>query len=533
MDEVFSQNEKEWFVDELNTHDRLKTDKFWDIYVWMNLLELQEKYKEYFDKIDKIPLENLNPTLITEITRQKTRYLKMIMWIWDKYEGWAHLLKKTDVEFEKLTSDIVNFSGSNWKLLNKLKQLHKEIDDNDWQSTTVENSYKTTMETLHRKIYDRLAKDKNVSDRDLIFFAKIITWRWRHWLSSDIDDNLRDPDLAEKVLLLILQRKGWAVEKIVSQANDDPEIKNENPKNIIDNLKNKFYNKYWKGNEIIKLFNKNLKAAWYEDVLNIPENKNYSDLSFYQKTKLSVLYRVSKKLDEWKSIWEMAEESWTKALSLENPMVKQQYILQDFSSLFNLVAEEYIEEVADKLDDKFTSWWGIVGKDAEDFWLTWTQAEAFSIFQDIRWAWLFDISDSMWEKTKSTWKFAWVMIVAMAVPMLILPSATLVAQWAAAWAASSVAWWVINPHWYDTIEEAAVDLTTDLALWTATWAVWWAWAWRYEWLWYKALSKNFYKNDKMIMAWDLTFLWLWPEVARMKWISWKYQKNPLLEKEEK
>jgi hypothetical protein len=516
MDFIFNENEKEYF-DELDKNDRLTTTNFWDELSGKNLLELQEEYKRYFHEIDKLPQEDLSTKLIIEIASQKTIYLKMVMWIGDKYEGWASLLKETDNEFERLTTDIVEFSENNDDLLQKLKQLHKEIDKNDWQSTTVEKSYLLTMQSLHSQIYNKLAKNNETDDTDLINFAKIITGR-----DSDIDDNLRSPELAEKVLILLMSREGWAIDNFINswESNiDDIEIKNKNPKSIIDDTRKQFYERYWNDGKLVKLFNNNLKTAGFEDILDIPEDTKYSDLTFYQKNKLSVLYRVSKKMVDWKTFWERSKErtwyllqlEWKKAINIEN-----NYILQDFSWLFNLVAKDYIEQVSDNLDDNFTSYWWIFAKSAKDLWIKeWSnQEKAFNIFQDIRWAWLATFSDETVAISKTTWKFALIIWVAMLAPYVVIASAThiawwaaaassiaavsagtasslsasvtiasmwLVTQWAIAWGTATVAWWLINPHWYDTVEEAAVDLSTDLALWVVTWAIWWKIAAKASW----------------------------------------------------
>jgi hypothetical protein len=59
--------------------------------------------------------------------------------------------------------------------LNYLKEIHRKIDDNNFQSTTVERAYKfLTKDTLHKKILQNFIKQK-VSDKYFLKFAKIIT----------------------------------------------------------------------------------------------------------------------------------------------------------------------------------------------------------------------------------------------------------------------------------------------------------------------------------------------------------------------
>ena len=74
-----------------------------------------------------------------------------------------------------ITDDMVKHS-SNEDVLSELANMHKTIDDNDYQSTTVEKSYKITMDTLHRKIFKKLVKSKDEDiDKSLVTFAKIVT----------------------------------------------------------------------------------------------------------------------------------------------------------------------------------------------------------------------------------------------------------------------------------------------------------------------------------------------------------------------
>jgi SMC interacting uncharacterized protein involved in chromosome segregation len=71
-------------------------------------------------------------------------------------------------------NNIVNFSTSK-QILNYLKELHRKIDDNNYQSTNVEKSYELLMKTsFHKEILKKIIKEDS-SDKDFIIFAKIIT----------------------------------------------------------------------------------------------------------------------------------------------------------------------------------------------------------------------------------------------------------------------------------------------------------------------------------------------------------------------
>ncbi|MDQ7010147.1 MAG: hypothetical protein Q9M94_07725 [Candidatus Gracilibacteria bacterium] len=535
MDYVFEKNGEEWFG-ELDESDRLDTDKYGNEIVGDNLTQLQTKFKENFDRMNSIPKEYLSKEMVVELARQEILYFRMVMGFGHKYEGAATLLKEDTDNFEKMADNILKYSGTNEDLLYKLKDLHLEIDLNDYQSTTVERSYKFTMDTLHKKIFNKLVKEK-ANDKDLVLFAKIITGKEIDGVESEIDDNLRDPELAQKILITILQRKDGIIDKLNKNGDiniDDPEIENENPKSVVDSVRDKFYERYGSNLQSQKIFNNNLKTAGYEDVLNIPENQKYEDLTFYQKTKLSVLHRVAEKMEEGKDFLERSGERALYGLQLEGSKminINHNYILSDFAGLFNSVAQDYIEEVAENLKDNFSenesTWESITfGKDSSDVGLTGVQAEAFDLFQDISGAGLLGISDSNIENLKTGGKMLGTMAIAMAVPFLIIPAITgtsmgIIAAGVTSGASASLASMAINPKGYDTREEAVVDVISDIGVGAATGA-----------LGSKYLNpvNASINRQALAMSTDLVILGFGTEVWRMKKIDEHYHNQELLTK---
>jgi len=68
-------------------------------------------------------------------------------------------------------------SGKSSKnILSYVLFIHDQIDDNDYQSNAVEESYKSFIVDLHNKAFEVL-KEKNASDKELLSFAKILTGR--------------------------------------------------------------------------------------------------------------------------------------------------------------------------------------------------------------------------------------------------------------------------------------------------------------------------------------------------------------------
>lgn len=542
MDYIFINNKKELFGWELNNNDKLSINKFWSELNWKNLKDLQINFNQYFEEIDKINIQELPENIKNEILIQKSKYLEMVMGIWDKYEWAAKYLRVTEKWFNNITSSLISdYSIKEWLIL--LKDFHRKIDDNNYQSTSVEKSYKYTMETLHYLLLEKL-KSENSSDIDFLNYAKIITWRWNlistndiDWEDSDIDDNLRDQEKANDAILYIMNRKWWIIEKINTNKSNkliDEKVEKKSPSKIVNDLRNAYNFSFWNENKIINSFDNTLISCWYWDIFNLWDKK-YSDLNISEKTKISVLYRVLEKLRKWKNIFDQVKEFDI----TDNSKFSQ----NEFSLLFKEVAKDYVEDSINKTDI-FWSEENFFWERAKEYWFKWIDAEIFELFQDINWVWLLDFSDNTIEWLKATWKFAWVIAVAIAVPFLILPSATIIAQGAAAWAAASVASMAINPKWYDTVWEAMVDISSDIVLWWFTWALWWALAgwiwlnwqkffatkmwidgniWNFIWRWFWVESSEFLSKEWLKVAWvfalDLLFLWLIPEASRMIYLD--------------
>lgn len=521
---------KKWiFGWEINKKDYLWTQKFWKELGWKTLKELQVIFKKYFENIDNIDIKSLPISIQRDILKQKKKYLEIVMWIGDTYESAAQFLRESEKGFESITENLIkNYSIR--ESLDFLIDFHKKIDDNNYQSTSVERSYEYTMTTLHSLVLTKL-KNENASDQYFLKYAKIITWRWKvinysnwdiDWRNSDIDDNLRDQKNSNDAILFIMNRKWGIIEKINKEKSIDivdEKIENKKPLLIVNNLRNIYYESFWIERKYIKEFDDLLKLSWYEDILNLWE-KDYSDLNIGQKIKVSVLYRVLEKFKSWKNIWDKVKD----IDFIDNSRFAQ----EEFAWLFNEVAKDYIEESMNESEVFFSST-NFFWKSAKDYWFRWSDAEIFELFQDINGAGLLDFSDNTISWLKTTWKIAWVMTIAIAVPFLILPAATIVTQGASAWAAASIASMAINPKWYDTVWEAIVDISSDVVVWTVTWAAWWYLA-KIMWVETAELFSKQWWKVAWIFALDLAFLWLVPEAWRMMYVDSVYHNQDILDK---
>ena len=509
MDYIFDKNEKEWFWD-LNDEDILTTDEFWKELKFYNLKQLAEIVKKYLKDYDSISTKfRWNNEINKKVLKTKQRFFDMIMWIWDKYEGAAEYIKKDEEDLVKLAPEIIKWLSTK-ETLDYLRKSNKKIDENNYQSTSVEQSYQLFSKTINSLVFYKFKKE-NASQKDFLEFAKIISWKNESalpWGEAWVDDNLKSSsetmEILNDIILHLMMKKWWIMEKL-NKSNlskiEDEKIWDKDTFKIVGDFQNILAEKlFWNSPKKELLVNTYINNLWYWDILNIKEWQKYSDISFEQKAKISVIYRVIEKIND---LW------------------KDKINDTKLYELFKSVAVDASEEIVENMTDNFWKWsikdW-LWGKSAEDLWLTnKIDVEIYEFFKDFQWVWALDFSDRSISNLKTTGKFVAVMAVAMAtLPVSASVWVSSIAiQWAMVWATASVASIAINPKWYDTVWEALTDISSDIALWTATWYVWWAYAARFEWLNAKFFSKEVLKNQKAIMGIDLIFLWLLPEAWRM------------------
>ena len=186
--------------------------------------------------------------------------------------------------------------------------------------------------------------------------------------------------------------------------------------------------------------------------------KYYNKLSLQKKVEISTLVRLMEvqKEDPKKDLWE----------------------------LLKTVAKSWYETVVWALNKNFdASLFDWNGKNSKDFWLKWTEAEIFDLFNDIQWNWLFDFSDSTLSAFKEigkVWGMLGVWIVSWVIAGPIVVAAWLtwvwaaVATWMAIWATCTTAWALLNMQGYDTKWDATKDIWSDLVI---NSLLWWLWAW--------------------------------------------------------
>ena len=504
MEEIFFQNQKEFFW-EINDKDVLKTDIFnkngLNI-TWKNLRDLQIIYRENQKELFDLPL---NEKQKKDFLNQQKQYVNMFVWIWDEYEWWATYLLETEKHFNQILDSIVK-NSSLTELFTYMAMVHQKMDQNNWQSISVKKSYKIFIDQLNSLVLNRLKKE-NAKDEDFVTFSKLLIWKW-----SDIDDDLRNSTLATESLMYVFTRKWWWFEKL--------------------NIKDLDKSLFWVNvSDKIKELEEEFKKAWIEvqnDMsfillsigfwrLSNNKEKNYKDLDFEAQTELSVLNKFIKKFKRKRQSYDRRNK---KNILDENKI----NWWEEISDILKEVSSEYIEESQDEIERLFSSnnifnksFW--TGKKAEDFWLIWSQKEAYELFVNMNWIWLLNISDTTKSWLKLLWQI-WVVLVASVCATIITWWWSLALQWAVAWAVWSWASWIAFPRWYDTKKEAVVDLTSDVIIWTWTWAIWWKLTEPAI----RKVSKLFWNwaTTKSVVTWtDIALLWFVPEF----WRIWQIEKK--------
>ena len=552
MDYIFEQNDKEWFG-ELNDKNILLSEKFWKYLQGYNLNEIAGVVKKWFWAFDKLSSRyKNNHEANNKILKTKERFLNMTMWIWDKYEWAAEYIIKSSKEFlweanKKnkiwLISEVIK-SKSISELLIYIKDINKKIDENDYQSTPVEESYKLFSNIINETVFKKFKKE-NATEKQFLEFAKIISWKnedyrpkwlwWEAWVDDNLSWSSESMEVLNDIVLHLMMRKWWIMEKI-NKSNlskiEDEKIWNKDTYKIVNDFKDILSNKVWFENKQKRDFF--IKSFWYWDILNIKEGQKYSDLTFEQKAKISVVYRVIEKINRksptWNSVYDEGVAFTNYKYSGEYYWWKDKLSLSDISNVFTSVAinasEEIVENMTDTFQDSNSIWSFLWWKDAIEFWLTdQTDIDIFNFFKDFQWVGALDFSDRSVSNLKTTGKFAAVIATAMAVvPLAWIWAAWAMTQWAVMWATATLGSIAVNPKWYDTLEEAITDISSDFVIWTVTWMAWWKLVQSY-WVEFAKYWEKWFIKNKTIFAWDLMFLWLIPEAWRMMWVDWHFHKD--------
>ena len=492
MHNVFRKNEKEWFgeIDKDEKKVLLESEKILSKQLKRLTLQISIATEQWVDIWD----------MQDNLRKWNKQYLKMLVWVWDKYEWAGSVFAKLREDRLKETVPVLVESMNSKESLKYLSSIHRRIDDNDFQSDNVKSSYQTFTKQLHRQIFEKIKKidgqhEKKVYDeeaKNLLRLAKIITWR--QW---NIDDELKDPQLSSEIVVHLIYKKDWIMKKLGEKIKiEDEKVGNKAPWEIVKEFKGKF--KQWEWAKVLQMM-------WFKDISTekFESKKQYEKLSLQQKVEVSTLVRLmeAQKEDPKKDLWE----------------------------LLQTVAKSWYETVIWALNENFdASFFDWNGKGSEDYWLKWTEADIFNLFNDIQWNWLFDFSDeTMWTLKEAgkiwamlgVWLVAWLITAPILIATTTLAWVSLaVATWVSIWATCTTAWALINMQGYDTKWDAWKDLVSDLFF---NSLFWWIWAWvtaKFG----KDIWREIAKSNLIKELWKewIEKLWKeWFEEAIVKWIN--------------
>ncbi len=525
MDRIFYKNSKEWFK-ELNDEDSLSSKEI-DEYIWywyniewlkkynsdkVDLKLIQKEFYLVYMDLQKIDRSKLDERQKLRLATIEEKYLDILMWVWDIYEGSVNILSKSPEEVTELLNTLL----SNYSLeqtLDYFSNLMSKINSNKHINTKVWESYKMMKEVLQKEIFFKMRKD-NATTKDFVRFVKMLRWDWIYEMQDDLKSVENDfawvlswkfrwkNSFVNEVIIYAMGQKWWIIDKVKS--NDrlnlvDEKIKDKKPSEIVNNLSEKLTKTRGFQNFVFS-------SDIYKKVLELWETK-YEDLTNVQKTALSILFRLNEKLET------------------NSDKIKT---IDDLRNTFKEISDEfYLESV--KQFEKLIEWgWNPFKWDFyywkvwDKLWLTWDENELFEQFKDFNWVGILDFSDLASENFKAIWKFWVIMWAAILAPEIFVPKAGIVVQSAVAWFVWDATYQLMSNKWYLTKKEAIANILTESAV--ATVSAWLAWKVLY-WSWWlvsetfnKLLPKNRMKQA-FLQPIDLAIFWIIPETFRSQQIE--------------
>lgn len=133
------------------------------------------EYRELIKRLWEIPFHILPQEDQDYISDRIDTYTRMIMWVGDMYEGGARLFDKSESEVDFWIHFSIENLDSSEEVLFHWLSIRSEIDENNFQDTTVEQrAYPHYMRTLNSLCYQKML-DLGANRAELLRFAKAVS----------------------------------------------------------------------------------------------------------------------------------------------------------------------------------------------------------------------------------------------------------------------------------------------------------------------------------------------------------------------
>jgi len=553
MEEIFKENRKE-FWEELEDDDIVKTNKFdipWFPLKGKSIKELQQIAGKKIAEIKILRLSIFDEKIPSDSLIQENfeTYLGYIVGIGlgsftkkaDYYEAGASHFEKTKEEMNFLIDEMAH-NGSLHDVFQKMWDLHKSIDSNNYQTTTVEKNYKYFTDTLNQSVLNRM-KQQWASKEDYLIYAQLVSGRAFEVAGKkypeNMDSRLYSPDMANKALMQAMIEPNGMMEQITNNLEiSDPIVWNKKPKALFIEASKLLTQWLNSKSEVIEYDGEKILLSLNFWKLKTAETP-YEKLSYQEKVQTSILARLIQKIKRkkyeknvrgqtvWKWKWNTKHIDWISHLH---------YLFQEIS---NDAISDITNELSGEMDWSIGDWDGLNAQEA-GFKKGSVEAEVYDLFRDINGSGgVFEFSDNTIEWMKDAAMMAAVVIGAMIVWGIII--ATLPVSWAMIWGASGAlltasaksvlvqggiygvsasisSWWldyaVWDAKWYANATEAVTNIGTDVLVWGATGVFG---GYLVSRLWVegaKAFSAESLRN-KGIFAWDIAVLGIGAEMGRI------------------
>ena len=467
------------------------------------------------------------------------RKIKLLAWVWDKYETGAEHFRLTDEEIHGYVEDLIRDKSYD-EIFAYIRDVNKAIRENRKRSHMTNQINGNLVHALYLQTYDKL-KIEDAADEDFFELARVMTGRKdivrermnSYWSSDtymreairDIDYDFRSIDMANQVLLYVMHRP-WGVFDTLSEElgkidieMKDPIIGERSPMQVIQDSLWAIDNVGWNGWAI-------LEALRFENT-SITASTTYEDLNFEEKIALWTLARITKHIGQKIEKHTQSSNATDPYGQILIPDFNAEAFLQDIMSDIDSFSQESFQAIQDNMQSQFAEktnlvWW-FSGPTAQKLGIDGTLGKIFDLYQDINGnRGIFHRSDK-WRANEHIWRGAlllWgALVCAAAIIILSTPALIAAASAATTWASAKVLLWagakigfsigvldvILSPRAYDSLEESIAQHSARIAGNTALGAGFFWWSAKVFWpklFTSKLISGTTWKDIALFWGWE-------------------------------